>query len=306
MTPPPCPPPPRCTPAVSVPAPRNAVQLPAVVGVNLAHVPSRPILKLTSMTSQGSQNRVHFVGPDADAYHDVREHAVLTSPAGASGSGPNSSKTTNSDSVIPKLNSAAVDAYLETFDKKLEKISIEMYGEGYINFVRFSKQQYFFVKAECRAQMKLQVAYAVDICINEAGTVQECQCECAVGMGPTAHCKHVAAVLYGLCQFSESGEFVTAQTCTQKLQTFHQTKKHLGTPVKAENLSVQVYANIDYDPRPPQLVQQDGYETYFKNTVVNSGVMCTAPISQIIYPANPIMIMSVKLTPLRHFCTAKE
>jgi len=200
-------------------------------------------------------------------------------------------KDLNSDSVIPKFTSAAVDAYLENFDKKLEKISTELYGEGYINFVRFSKKQYFFFKAECRAQMKLQVAYTVDVCINEASTVQECQCECAVGMGPTAHCKHVGAVLYGLCKFSECGEFVTVQTCTQKLQTFHQTKKHLGTPVKAENLMVRVHANIDYDPRPPQLVQQEGYETYFKNTVVNSGVMCTAPISQIIYPANPLGIL---------------
>lgn len=170
----------------------------------------------------------------------------------------------------------------------MDKISTELYSGGYINFIRFAKAGDFYFKAECRAQMKARMSYAVDVCINESGTIQEGQCECAVGMGPTAHCKHVGALLYGLCKFSETGEFITAQTCTQQLQTFHQVKKHLGTPVKAQNLLLKVNKNNDYDPRPGPLINQHGYETFLNNTVVNSGVMCTAPVSQILEPANPL------------------
>ena len=109
-----------------------------------------------------------------------------------------------------------------------------------------------------------------------------------LGMGPTAHCKHVAAVLFGLCKSSETGEFITAQTCIQKLQTFHHAQKHLGSLVKVDKLMVKVNKYTDYDPRPHNLAEWEGYESFFKNTIVNSGLLSTAPISQILYPANPL------------------
>jgi len=104
-------------------------------------------------------------------------------------------------------------------------------------------------------------------------------------MGPTAHCKHVSAVLYGLCKFCECRDFVTVQTCTKQLQTFHQTKKHLGTPVKAQNLSVHVHAILTMTHG------LHNTSNNFKNTVINSGVMCTAPICQILQSANPLAIL---------------
>jgi len=48
-------------------------------------------------------------------------------------------------------------------------------------------------------------------------------------------------MLFGLCKFSECDEFLTAQTCTQTPQTFYHAKKHLGLPVKAENLLVDIF-----------------------------------------------------------------
>ena len=54
---------------------------------------------------------------------------------------------------------------------------------------------------------------------------------------------------------------------------------------------LKVNKNIDYDPRPQPLIKQDGYETFFKNTIVNSGVMCAAPVAQILQPANPLGVL---------------
>jgi hypothetical protein len=151
--------------------------------------------------------------------------------------------------------------------------------------------QHVYFKAECHAQMKLRVSYVVDVCVEKTGVVNACQCECGAGMGPSAHCKHVIAVLYGITKFCTSGEFITFQTCTQTLQTFHQTKRHTGSPVKVTNLTVKANYNIDYDPRPSKLIKQDGYGSYFKNILINSGVMHQAPITQILEPANPLGVL---------------
>ena len=82
-------------------------------------------------------------------------------------------KDMNSDSVVPKLSCQAVSTYLQSCDKKMDKISTELYSGGYINFIRFAKAGDFYFKAECRAQMKARMSYAVDVCINESGTIQE-------------------------------------------------------------------------------------------------------------------------------------
>ena len=38
----------------------------------------------------------------------------------------------------------------------------------------------------------------VDVMVDSCGIVQECQCDCAAGMGPEANCKHVCIVLITL------------------------------------------------------------------------------------------------------------
>lgn len=49
----------------------------------------------------------------------------------------------------------------------------------------------FLLKAECKAQMKKAISYTIDACLDVDGCVVECQCVCAVGMGPSSACKHV-------------------------------------------------------------------------------------------------------------------
>jgi len=66
------------------------------------------------------------------------------------------------------------------------------------------------------------------------GVVQESQCKCASGMEPEAHCKHVVLVMFTLTKVKEG--IITMETCTQQLQTFHQTKKYKDSPVKMEDM----------------------------------------------------------------------
>lgn len=72
-----------------------------------------------------------------------------------------------------------------------------------------------FVTAVIWAEMKKSTCYKVDVCIDSNGVVKETQCECAVGQGPSAHCKHVGCVLFALTIYCSSGCLLTEVTCTQ-------------------------------------------------------------------------------------------
>ena len=100
--------------------------------------------------------------------------------------------------------------------------------------------------------MTKTVTYEIDIAIDSDGCIIECQCECAAGMGPSAHCKHVCCMLLALHAFSDNGEILTEETCTQRLQTFHHSKAFKGSPIKASNLplSKKKANDVVFDPRP--------------------------------------------------------
>lgn len=111
-------------------------------------------------------------------------------------------KDLHADMTVPRISMDCVGVYLHTYNKTLDKISIDLYNDGFVNYVRLAEVDFsFFIKAECRASMKLNVVYIVDAQFDNNGVVQACQCDCGAGMGPHAHCKHVACVLYGLTRF---------------------------------------------------------------------------------------------------------
>lgn len=64
-------------------------------------------------------------------------------------------------------------------------------------------------------EMKKSTSCKVDLSLEKNGVVRETQCECAVGQGPSAHCKHVECVLFALTKYCSSGCVLTEVTCTQ-------------------------------------------------------------------------------------------
>jgi hypothetical protein len=57
--------------------------------------------------------------------------------------------------------------------------------------------------------------------------IEEAQCECAAGMGPSVHCKHICTVLYAAHVFCKTGSVLVENMCTEKLQSFHHVKKNI-------------------------------------------------------------------------------
>jgi len=90
------------------------------------------------------------------------------------------------------------------------------------------------------------------VCLEEYGTIDSCECECAAGIRPNAHCRHIRAllyfffvvvvvvvVLYGLVQLASGNSLYLELTCTDSLQTFHHPKqRHYGSPAKAQALQL--------------------------------------------------------------------
>ncbi|KAF9414118.1 hypothetical protein HW555_007877 [Spodoptera exigua] len=73
-----------------------------------------------------------------------------------------------------------------------------MRADIYSQLVQSELVIFTYIKCQCMASMK-KIFYVVDIKLrNACGSIEETHCECAVGSGHEAHCKHVLVALYGI------------------------------------------------------------------------------------------------------------
>ena len=148
------------------------------------------------------------------------------------------------------------------------------------------------IRGQCCAEMKKGVTYIVDIHVAKDGTVMEGQCDCAAGVGPHAVCKHIAAILFAVYDFTVNGNVKLQLTCTQKLQTFHKTKPFLASPMKAVQLKIG-HSNtnntkLHFDPRPVECINAAGYASTVRNLTINYRGLHpdSVPLIQLYEPAN--------------------
>lgn len=131
------------------------------------------------------------------------------------------------------------------------------------------EKQYFFT-AIVSAEMRNK-AYFVKLRTDESGEVLNSEDDCPAGMGPTATCKHVVAVLKVLISFVSDGILAVSGSCTDQLQTFKRPRKpHTGGPVPAEHLGKKTYnVKKDDDPRPMKYRNRPSYNDELYNATVN-------------------------------------
>ena len=132
-----------------------------------------------------------------------------------------------------------------------------------------------YVRSACRAEMKKNVSYFVDVSLSPDGFIKATQCECAAGIGPDCHCKHVCAVLCGLQEFTGSGSMKREVSCTSQLQGFKKPSRvHAGSPVKACKLGLttrntSAEGRFVFDTRPIRYRQSPTYNTLVSNLAIN-------------------------------------
>ncbi|CAC5420758.1 unnamed protein product [Mytilus coruscus] len=123
--------------------------------------------------------------------------------------------------------------------------------------------------------MKKSVTYNVDVSIDCDGSILKV---------------NVNALQEWVQMLTKSinGEIVTEETCTQRLQTFHKSKRFKGSPIKACDLSVSAVraSNVNFDPRPRASQNTSNYQDYFRNICLNHKYGSALPIVQLYPPAN--------------------
>jgi hypothetical protein len=197
-------------------------------------------------------------------------------------------KDIHSDSDVPKMQLSTVETYLSHYNTPLQEKAKDLYKDRFLQYIRHATEnETVYIHARSYAEMQKGMSYFIDISLDNNGIIQECQCDCAAGQGPEAHCKHVQTVLWALVCLSITGQVTTEETCTQRLQTFHKAKKLTGSPAKSQNLDLGTDGDFDFDPRPTKYIDAKGYPDFVRNLVLNYPHSNPMPIDATIEPANP-------------------
>jgi hypothetical protein len=138
-----------------------------------------------------------------------------------------------------------------------------------------------------KAAMKNKVSYNFKIQLNlYTGMPDQTWCECPAGSGSNATCKHIAAVMLVLSNFSQGQELHVANVCTDKLQSFNKPAKvYNDTPLKSEQLKEEHASKLLFDPRPLEYRNMTGYSDFVRNHLINFVASSQCDISlRYLYP----------------------
>ncbi|KAJ6649017.1 hypothetical protein Bhyg_04249 [Pseudolycoriella hygida] len=153
--------------------------------------------------------------------------------------------------ILKWLSPKSIDLYFS------ERMASKGYDDGrklfmcnFLKDVKFAKMENnLYISALCSAQMKKSIDYVIRLHLNtnECAIVKS-QCKCPAGVGPSAACKHVSAVLFGLEYYAVTGNVKQNESCTGKLQQWHKPK----TPGRGlERTTVDEIMNVVEPPIVP-------------------------------------------------------
>ena len=133
--------------------------------------------------------------------------------------------------------------------EKAEKMVAENVMAASYSIVKTDTSVSFFLTGIVKSSMRKGCSYNLRIVINvDTIEITATECECPVGIGPTAACKHILGMLLMLAHFFKTGELLVQLSCTEQLQTFKRpSKRHEGAPVQVtlhESLEVEIILQI--------------------------------------------------------------
>ena len=104
-----------------------------------------------------------------------------------------------------------------------------------------------YYKVRCEQEMKSTMPYQVKLGVDVVGgsdgdvksvtQVVYTECSCPAGKAPHASCKHLAAFLYAMEEFSQLGYTRDCVTCTDELQAGKKSHKKKSEPIKLSEMS---------------------------------------------------------------------
>ena len=105
-----------------------------------------------------------------------------------------------------------------------------LFMDGHVQDIeayRSSSGDTTYYQANCLPEMKKNIIYSIRIVINSSNAdIMYAQCGCVAGKGPRGSCKHLGAMCYALVDFRHISQPRDHVSCTSKLQTWNQPRKH--------------------------------------------------------------------------------
>ena len=149
---------------------------------------------------------------------------------------------------VPPINKSHVEGFLAKYlikdanlpkslaMEKAEKMLSENIMAASFSTAKTDTDVSFFLTGLVKASYKKQCQYNIKIVINvDSLEIKATECECPVGIAPTAACKHILGMLLMLAHFFKTGQLFVQLSCTETLQTFKRpSKMHSGSPVKVK------------------------------------------------------------------------
>ena len=183
---------------------------------------------------------------------------------------------------VPQFNNAQIVSYFVTRTvsdglqagdfKSVNQSAVNLFRCGHVQQIEVSSlESKLFVRAKCLPEMRKDRVYKVLISLSTDTTdILTAECGCPGGRGPTASCKHIAALCYAFQNFCECGVVPDFLTCTEKLQELNKPRSRNVDPIPVVEIrSHQQTINCrikkprcsrtpsNFDPRPINLHQPD-------------------------------------------------
>ena len=124
--------------------------------------------------------------------------------------------------------------------KSINSSALSLFRCGHVKKIHVCHQitpANVFIRADCLPEMKKDRVYKTEMELeNSSFDIRRAQCGCPAGRGPTASCKHIAALCYALEEFSRLRRLPEFRTSTDKLQTWNQPRPRKLDPIPVETL----------------------------------------------------------------------
>ena len=104
-----------------------------------------------------------------------------------------------------------------------------------------------YIRAKCLPGMKKIIIYSLQMVLKDDCTIVGAECGCPAGKGPTASCKHIAALCYSLDKFCKSQQIRQFLSPTNQLQAWNQPRARKLKPVPVQN-----FEKLKYGRKPSQ------------------------------------------------------
>lgn len=169
-----------------------------------------------------------------------------------------------------------------------------------------------FLKCFCKAEMKTRERYEIKMVVTSSDSklvtdIAYAYCQCKAGLGPKASCKHIAAVSYGLEEFTRRNIFTGITCSTSDLQKWNAppskrvcSEISFSVPVFRKQALLSARANFDPRPESLQSTSPDDERNKLRQLLskcpgVKPALLDTLPISMVHLPGASVSTPSAAI-----------